>query len=449
VRARRKGTGTIEATSDGRFRARFRVLPGERSEVGTFEQHADAVAALDAVLHELAKDGRPRGRTVAEACERCLVLRARQGYRGVRDEQNRFAAYVQTADFGAIALAELTAGEVRRWLANLSARGLAVQTQRNALNLIRAAIRLAVDDGWVAANVSDGIRVKSHGRSDDTSTYLTVDEADRLLTVSQSPEIAIALCTGIRSGEQRALRWEDVSAGAIVVRYGAPGKPTKSGKVRTVPLLGAAASALGVSRTGLVFPSPGGLPRPKGRMVAPTDWRRWLREAGITRRVRWHDLRHTCATLLLAGAWGRTWTHAEVQALLGHSSVRVTERYARNLPGVLSAAANAHHKAQEPEISPGATAPDAPLQLAKPLVLPSKTSEVEMGIEPTYDGFANRVDFNDSVYLGAIAGRLRALAQTYLAAVAARDPFAHAMGVDLATAVLADAAIHIASRDAG
>ena len=47
------------------------------------------------------------------------------------------------------------------------------------------------------------------------------------------------------------------------------------------------------------------------------------------RRVRWHDLRHTCATLLLTGAMGgRPWAYEEVKETLGHSSVKFTERYA-------------------------------------------------------------------------------------------------------------------------
>jgi integrase len=50
--------------------------------------------------------------------------------------------------------------------------------------------------------------------------------------------------------------------------------------------------------------------------------------AGITRRVRFHDLRHTCASSLVAGWWGRAWRLEEVKAILGHGSVTMTERYA-------------------------------------------------------------------------------------------------------------------------
>jgi len=62
------------------------------------------------------------------------------------------------------------------------------------------------------------------------------------------------------------------------------------------------------------------------REVRVDRFREWLRAAGIERRVRWHDLRHTCASSLVAGWWGRQWSLEEVREMLGHSSVLVTER---------------------------------------------------------------------------------------------------------------------------
>lgn len=70
-------------------------------------------------------------------------------------------------------------------------------------------------------------------------------------------------------------------------------------------------------------------------------WARVLRLAGITRRVRFHDLRHTCASHLVQGTWGRVWTLAEVRTVLGHGSVRLTERYAHLCPGGIHDAARA------------------------------------------------------------------------------------------------------------
>jgi integrase len=54
--------------------------------------------------------------------------------------------------------------------------------------------------------------------------------------------------------------------------------------------------------------------------------------AGIARRVRFHDLRHTCASHLIMGTWGAPWSLAEVCAFLRHSSITVTQRYAHLSP---------------------------------------------------------------------------------------------------------------------
>ena len=61
--------------------------------------------------------------------------------------------------------------------------------------------------------------------------------------------------------------------------------------------------------------------------------------SGIARNVRWHDLRHTCASSLVSGWWGRQWTLSEVCELLGHGSVTTTERYAHLADTVLKQAA--------------------------------------------------------------------------------------------------------------
>ena len=85
--------------------------------------------------------------------------------------------------------------------------------------------------------------------------------------------------------------------------------------------------------------NPSRAPRGKGTHVYVDRFREYLSAAGITRPVRWHDLRHTCASALLQGQWGDKWTIEEVSAQLGHSSISVTERYAHLGETVLKKAA--------------------------------------------------------------------------------------------------------------
>ncbi len=75
---------------------------------------------------------------------------------------------------------------------------------------------------------------------------------------------------------------------------------------------------------GCVFPNDMGAARLK---IPARAFARALKRAGIDRNVRWHDLRHTCATSLLEGMWGPAWSVTEVQQLLGHKSASTTERY--------------------------------------------------------------------------------------------------------------------------
>ena len=159
--------------------------------------------------------------------------------------------------------------------------------------------------------------------------------------------VAFAIGTGLRQGEQWSLRWADVDLNKmeLTVRYGSEGQPTKSGKIRRIPLFGLAKDAFvallyhvgdAEPKRSVVFPALRGDRRQKGE---PADWKAWVRAAGITRNVRWHDLRHTCASSLVAGWWGRRWSLYEVKEMLGHASITTTERYAHLADSALKLAA--------------------------------------------------------------------------------------------------------------
>lgn len=190
----------------------------------------------------------------------------------------------------------------------------------------------------------------------------------------------------------------------------------------------------------LVFPSLRGTMRQPG---APSGWERWVASARLGRTVRWHDLRHTCASSLVAGWWGRAWTLTEVCALLGHSSIKVTERYAHLAGSITQDAVKA--TADVPCKSHDAVGrAERALRLAakvpKELEIPGSHLRGLNSRPTVYEGVGVG---SGSAVMGAISGhawpvvtRDRALA--LLEAIAAGDVHAASKAVELAEAVLAD-----------
>ena len=151
----------------------------------------------------------------------------------------------------------------------------------------------------------------------------------------------------MRAGEIWGLRWEDVDFDEreILVRYSFDG-PTKGGKVRRIPMLPPVLEALArwrrrddVTRAaGLVFHARDGAMHTRGY---DAQWaKKWRSAAAVRPELRFHDLRHTCASHLIMGTWGRAWRLEEVQVVLGHASRTTTERYARLAPDSIRRVAN-------------------------------------------------------------------------------------------------------------
>jgi integrase len=146
-----------------------------------------------------------------------------------------------------------------------------------------------------------------------------------------------AAFTGLRMGELLALRWRDVDFAGEAVRVRASfstGQLTtpKSGKVRAVPLAPAVASALAplsrredwVGDDDLVF---AGI---AGDYLDGSALRRRYKAALVAaglRPLRFHDLRHTFGTRMIAKADIR-----RVQEWMGHADIQTTMRYLHFAP---------------------------------------------------------------------------------------------------------------------
>ena len=133
------------------------------------------------------------------------------------------------------------------------------------------------------------------------------------------------------------LSWDRVDLTANVLRL--EGRDTKNGKRRAVPLNEEARRALenrGRFRAEHCPDSAWVFSHRKGKRILNVHYgfKAACRRAKLTRTLRVHDLRHTCASWLVqAGV-----PLLEVSKLLGHSTIEMTERYAHLAPENLKAA---------------------------------------------------------------------------------------------------------------
>lgn len=371
MKRRRRGTGTIETFQDRdgnlRYRARVPREDGTREPLGAYDTREAAELAIAAARKRSAELVRVGGATVADYGPTFLDNREGDKIRGIKVERNRWENLVAASPLGELPIRAVTRADAKAWVRWLGKRRIKYKhkhpkngqplervTKQNALNLVRKAFDEAVDDLNLPSNPFAGIKLpKDEGRTHEPWTWLTPDEQLRLLVQSSLERgeyqlVAFALYTGLRQAEQWSLRWEDVTSLAVMVRYGEAKKATKGRRPRKVPLLDTAQNAIDLVKrrkgSPLVFPNRLGTRRFKGE---PSWWKALLKRAGLDdpskrhdgRPVRWHDLRHTCATSLLAGWWGHRWDLRDVQAMLGHRSITTTERYAHIVDGTVEEAA--------------------------------------------------------------------------------------------------------------
>lgn len=349
---RKPGSANVEEhpKGSGVFRVRARIS-GRLVTVarGMTRPQANAAAGTYAVLRD--EKAVRDGITLDQYGPDFLGLRERRGLRSVSEDRNRWKSYISTDPVGAISIATLRRSDVIEWRNRLLTRKLARQTVRNALNLLRVALSEALDQELVTTNVARDVKVPRRvgitAAEEDLSGVLNPKEQAALLAAVPAEHealVLVALMTGLRWSELSWLKREDVKGDELLIRRSRKGGPTKSGKPRRVPLLGGAKAALTAQLATLpkgqhwIFPSEDGVPR-RNR---PRAWKAWVTAAGIKRAVRWHDLRHTTATSLLAGWWspkGERWTLDEVCQMLGHANISTTERYAKKLDETLTNAA--------------------------------------------------------------------------------------------------------------
>jgi integrase len=378
--------GSIDTLPSGRHRVR---VPSGRGQItwGTFDTMQEAERELAIALHESDLTRRDyEGTTIHQLGDKIMTRReVKNEVRDPGSDRSRWDKHIKSDEIAKVAVVKLQPKHVYQWLVRLEDKGLSAQTVRHCRNLLSVVCAEACAAGTIKTNPVADVRMRGRTKKSAEAgwTYLVPAEQVALIEATPYPDrclVAFAIGTGLRAGELVALRRVDVDIEGrrLMVRFGGPpDEPTKTGKIRPVPILGPALEAVKAwlrdvpEREGCpaLFPR---LPRVVDRehrfggyrdpnhVIEYKVWKAALQTAGITRRVRWHDLRHTCASSLVSGWWGRRWSLHEVKDLLGHTTIDLTQRYAHLAPGALEEAAGATQGGQVTLVTAACQDPQLP-----------------------------------------------------------------------------------------
>lgn len=281
-------------------------------------------------------DGMERGGTV----QRSTI----KGYRSS-------AKYVRER-FGRTRLSSLTKDDVRDWEQGLRRRGLSNSTVKKAHVLLKQALSDAVNRGVIPKNPMAGIKppnpavkknegINALSTKDAPMVYEFCCEHLSRLTMSA----ILAMRDGLRRGEVCALRWKDVDFDGNTLRVehaigegngGTYMKRAKTNESRSIVMGGErevlrrwldmqreafAAHDAAVGADSFVVGDPSGYFHPHNLTEGWTELAKAMHFVGTeNRRVGFHDLRHTYATVAIAN-------HVDIKtvsSVLGHSRASMT-----------------------------------------------------------------------------------------------------------------------------
>lgn len=362
---RGNGEGTIfKRERDGRWVGQLTLANGRRKTL-TAPTMKEARARLDSARRDRdaglgAMDERL---TVARYLDQWLETSARPTLRPqtLRSYQMHVRVHIGPA-IGQVRLARLSPANVQRMMNDMLATGLSPSSVLYTRAILRRALGQAMKWGHVQRNAA--ALVDPPRRTRQPVAAMSPDDARALLQAFAGHRleslVTVALATGLRQGELLGLSWADVDldGATLTVRHALQRndgawqlvEPKTERSHRTLALPAFVVAALRQRRavqgrermlaggrwqaSDLVFTTSIGTPM-DGRNVTHR-FQGQLAAAGLA-RIRWHDLRHGCATLLIA----RDANVRVIMEQLGHSAIALTmNTYAHIMPSALRDAAD-------------------------------------------------------------------------------------------------------------
>ena len=334
---------------DGRrftYSIKYRLPDGRQKleKIGSNKKEAERALAkrIDAINGGTYKELRES--TFAEFSEKWLAHVEPRLKPSTYDGYKRYVEGHLIPAFGKYPLRALNAGLIQAWADEKLAERLAPKSVNNLMVVLKKALKDAVTWGYLATNPATEVRRVPVPHKEMRA--LSAGEVKRFLAAAEPAYwllFAVAVFTGLRRGELIALKWGDVDweAGRLSVRRslwkGRYMDPKSRRSIRRVDLAPQVLEALREARPDgngdsikdqLIFSSSNGQPLEPDNLIK----RRFLPalERAELPRIRFHDLRHTYASLLIqAGEHPKA-----IQQALGHASIQTTlDTYGHLLPG--------------------------------------------------------------------------------------------------------------------
>ena len=265
-------------------------------------------------------------------------------------------------ELGHRSLSRLAPQDLESLYGKLLAKGLSPRSVRLVHAVIHRALRQAERWSLVSRNVARLVDAPRPAAAEIRP--FSPEEIRQLLTAAEGDRLGalyvLAVTSGLRQGELFGLRWADVDLDSELVRVRQQLHHTRDGWTFTEPKTRAGRRTVAIPRIAvaamrqhrvrqnaerlrcgpawedldLVFTNETGRPCERRNLVRQS-FQPLLERAGL-RRVRFHDLRHSAATLLLAEG-----VHPKVvQERLGHASISITmDTYSHVLPTMQAEAA--------------------------------------------------------------------------------------------------------------
>ncbi|WP_347836279.1 site-specific integrase [uncultured Planktomarina sp.] len=244
--------------------------------------------------------------------------------------------------FGHRLLSEISAENIDRWMTKQIQEKYKASTVNKHAGLLNRMLNVAVEWEYIEKNPFDKAIIKKFPTGDHVQRFLTADEIRRLLSAcSKEPHpylyffVKLLLLTGARSSELRLCKWNDIdlTKGELYIGLSKNGRSRRiilsDSSIQELCRVKETSESLGTPTmaSNWVFTNPKTQLPYTSMQIAFSKARKRAR----LDTVRIHDLRHTFASLLINNGA----SIYEVQKLLGHHHVSMTERYAHLFPNTL------------------------------------------------------------------------------------------------------------------